>query len=530
MKTICLVFIVLSLTASTAAAYWPTTPEEQLIVREDDNLYSNYDERAIPYPNGKTLFLWNEGPIGGDDYHIWYNIVNPYGEYVFPEHQVLENSDIFSMKEAVSDGAGGAVLVYNNIYTGLSDAYIYLQHLDSLGNKLWGSPGRQVAYLADEIDFELKDLIRDPTSGDYYVLYKEYYERDLMCQRLDADGYPIWPGNGCVVADSSYNNYFACPEYQTGLAPDLAGGVYAVWRGTYPNNDYNTYAQHLDSGGNRLWFDPVYGKVLTLYPDSYYPEIISDGEGGCIVYDNHTVKRLNFDGNTLWESYDIGSGSTYFFRGDRNDFYATSASSGWYAYAQRFSVNGELYWPASRVQLYTSLVYIGFSRYGAFFHNGYLFCVAINSPTKKWVLGQKVDREGNLLWGDNGIGVAHMLEPNGDYIANRGICTDQAGGMVAMFQNAAHRQLYAKRILSDGTLGGDGMAPIEDAVITLEGSDVHLNWPPRAGAGRYNIYISVTPYSFPHEPSAVTADTFYLDPGAAADAVRFYEIRWEVSD
>ena len=319
MKTLSLTVVIISLIVSSAAAWWPTTPEEQLIVREDEIIKSNYDERAIPYPNGNTLFVWNERGNYAYSNHIIYNIVDPMGEFLFAEHIVIEEEAGYIMKEAVSDSAGGAVLVYCNIFYSIGDAYIYLQHLDSLGNKLWGSPGRLVAYLPDEIDFELKDLIRDPTSGDYYVLFREYYESDLMCQRLDADGFPVWPGNGCVMADSTENN-FSCQHYNTCLAPDLAGGVYAVWKGANHNNNYNTYAQHLDADGNRLWYDPVYGKVIEYYPNSEYPEIISDVQGGCIVYNTTSVMRLDYEGNTLWENDDIGYGSTYFFRGDRDDF------------------------------------------------------------------------------------------------------------------------------------------------------------------------------------------------------------------
>ena len=480
-KSITISTILLLLIIGTTPAYWPTTPEEQLIIREDEILDSNFDERAIPYPNGNTLLLWNESLNYAYTNHIYYNIVNPYGEFLFSEHIVLEPEQGYIMKEAVSDGEGGAVLVFRNFVDGIGDAYIYLQRLDSQGNKLWGSPGRLVAFQPNTQSFFLEDLIRDPISGDYYVLYVNQYDYDLKCQRLDSDGYPVWQVNGCVVADSSYNNYYACPEYQTDLAPDMAGGVYAVWKGTYPNNNYNTYGQHLDANGNRLWFDPVYGKLLEANPYSEYPEIISDGEGGCLVYDGDTVKRLNSFGSTVWESNDIGSGSTYFFRGDRDDFYATAASNGWYVFAQRFTVNGELLWPAWQVHLYTNPVWIGGSRYGAFFHEGYLFAVAVSSPNHSWIMCQKVDREGNLQWGNTGIGAAHLLVP-GPYEGNRGICTDQVGGMVAMFQNAAHVQLYAKRVRWDGTLGGDGQAPIDAAVITIAGNDVHLNWSPRAGA------------------------------------------------
>lgn len=38
--------LVILLAALPASAWWPTIPEEQLIIREDDYLYSGNDERA----------------------------------------------------------------------------------------------------------------------------------------------------------------------------------------------------------------------------------------------------------------------------------------------------------------------------------------------------------------------------------------------------------------------------------------------------------------------------------------------------
>ena len=472
--------------------------------------------------------MMNEQPIGYDMTYMLYNIVTPQGEYLFTEHQYFDSTDIYLMEEAVSDGNGGAVIVFRNYFSDTDNAYIYLQHLDSLGNKLWGSPGRLVAFQPDAQYFWLKELIRDPSSGDYFVLYVDRTEYDFMCQRLDSDGYPLWPENGCVVADSTQNN-FASQEYHTCLAPDMEGGVYAVWKGAYPYNNYNTYAQHLDAGGNRLWDDPVYGKVLELNPSSLYPEIISDGEGGCIVYDNSSVKRLDYEGNVLWDEGDIAYGMTFFHQGDQGDFYSTSAYDQWYVYAQRFTVDGELLWPEWEVQLYSSLAYIWFCSYGAFFHDGYLFTSVVNARNPQWLMVQKVDRDGNLMWGEDGIGAAYNL---GSYSfdGDRGICTDQAEGMVALFHTGPHRNLYAKRILWDGALGGDGMASLQSVVITVDGSDVYLNWLPRSGADHYNIYISDTPYSFPPEPAAVTSDTFYIDTGALTEGIRYYDVRWETEE
>ena len=88
--------------------------------------------------------------------------------------------------------------------------------------------------------------------------------------------------------------------------------------------------------------------------------------------------------------------------------------------------------------------------------------------------------------------------------------------------------LYAKRVLSDGTLGGDGMAPIDELTISVDEEDVILNWLPRIGASSYNIYESLDPYSFPVAPTATVIDTFYVDDNAINEGTKFYRVSWEV--
>jgi hypothetical protein len=63
--------------------------------------------------------------------------------------------------------------------------------------------------------------------------------------------------------------------------------------------------------------------------------------------------------------------------------------------------------------------------------------------------------------------------------------------------------------------------------ISINGSDVVLNWDAVAGATSYNIYRSTDPYNFGSSVYDTTATNSYTDSGAAADTKYFYYVTAE---
>ena len=525
MKRINYAIFFIILLISAAPAYWPTTVEQQLEVSVDPIWDSDFKERTIPMTNGRTFMIWN---FKQATYRrIKYQIVDGYGEFQFSEDQyLLDTTYNYYACETISDGAGGAVVLFYNIPED-SGAFVAIQRIDSLGNKVWGDTGRIVAWYPELTTYtRAYDLIREPVTGCYFVLFvnpNNNLNSDLYCQKLDSEGFPIWIENGLMVADSFSITF---RDYHNYMAPDLNGGVFVVWKTDVPYVGDHHFMQHLDSEGNITMGNITWGYDLGAVGYSF-PEILSDGNGGAVICTDGLVKHIDYDNNFTWEFEIPGPQSQVFFHsGDTDDFYITwhtSLTQG-YMKALRANFNGNFLWPAP-VQLCNYECQCGDAPYGAFYKDGYLF-ISFASGHRLDVISQKVDSTGNLIWGTTGIWTAHHQEWLN---TERATCTDQAGGLITLFHSSySSVSLYAKRVRSDGTLGGGGMATIDELTITVDGNDVMLNWLPRIGASSYNIYESLDPYSFPVVPTAAVVDTFYVDDNAINEGTKFYRVSWEV--
>jgi hypothetical protein len=182
---------------------------------------------------------------------------------------------------AVPDGAGGAMVVWQDERGGGANWDIYGTHLLANGtiDGLWPLNGRVVCgatssqYVPVAITDGAGGLIASWTdgrgSGDIYV------------QRMSAStGLPVWTANGvpvCVLTAASSN---------PSLVPDGSGGVLVVWEDQ--RNSATTggdiFAQHVTSAGavDPTW--PVDGlAVCTASQTQGLPMAIPDGSNGLLV-------------------------------------------------------------------------------------------------------------------------------------------------------------------------------------------------------------------------------------------------------
>ncbi|MBL7190981.1 hypothetical protein ISS30_04740 [bacterium] len=524
MKNFILICVILAVT-SPAAAYWPTSPQNPMPIRVSSSFYSDMIEMCVELAGGRTLFVWNEGPIYVED--VYYQVVDKYGEKLFQEPIRINPESMtirYDFDKLVSDGAGGAVIAFHdNIGPG---CHIFLQRLDSLGNKLWGDTGRVVISELLNNNIACYGLQRDPINNNYFVIWIRGIAPNFsnpVVHKLDSEGYPIWP-DAATVCDSSGAN--PSHNYHNCLAPDMSGGVYIVWTRNVPYQGYRHFLQHLDSNGNRLLQPFGNGQIIAVLGTAagYYPEICSDGHGGAYISTfpdyYHTVMRVDGAGNTLFSTQVGGiSSDNYLRQGDRDDVYvsgiSTWSSSG-YIRAQRLNSNGDMLWTQPYIQVFP---FQTAENYAVCFNNGSLFL----GGTTYSAYGQKISYAGEKLWDENGV-----LTMIYNYTLFCGsICTDSDEGMIMFMHTFLNPyDLYAQRVLSNGSLGGDLMAP-EGLTAQVQGEDILLTWPDPGGVRYYNIYISPEPYSFPLSPDTTVTDTFFLHQGAVGDTVRFYQVTYE---
>jgi len=211
------------------------------------------------------------------------------------------------------------------------------------------------------------------------------------------------------------------------MIADGAGGVIiGVW-----SADAKPSLLKIDSEGNLPWGEDAVS--AGPWPERS-DEMASDGSGGVIVVDcafqgdSHAVyaQRVDSQGNVLW-----GSGGVQVFAGPTESPRVASDSSGGAVIAFIRNVPCE---------------------------DGIGFCDSD-------IYAQKVDAEGSVLWGPDGVPIC--VEPPHQYSPQ--IVADGTGGAIVFFVD--ERGVCARRIDADGHKLWDEDVPLCDSVILRVTSD-----------------------------------------------------------
>ena len=210
---------------------------------------------------------------------------------------VVAQSDVQFNHRLVSDGSGGAFVVWDDYRNGQYD--IYAQRLDASGGPAWGLGGISVCAAAGEQSNA--QIVRDGAGG-IIVCWQDARSGtyDIYVQRLDASGAPLWGFSGRPVSTASSEQ--ALPQ----ISADGTGGAIIAWRDARFGT-YDIFAQKFSSAGIAQWtVDGV--AVSTSGGDQAVPTLDTDGSGGAIIVweDRRTgaldiyAQRLNPSGVPQW--------------------------------------------------------------------------------------------------------------------------------------------------------------------------------------------------------------------------------------
>jgi len=176
----------------------------------------------------------------------WYDIfaqkVNTNGniQWTLDGVQICVHNEYKQDVQIVSDGAGGAVIVWKDSRTGAWD--IYAQRISTGGTVQWTPNG--MAICTEEWDQWAPQICGDGSGGQFIVWCDgRSGTYDIYTQHLTASGTALWTANGTAVC-TAYGNQ-EHPE----ICCDGIGGAIIVWEDErLPNPDI--YAQQiLTSGG-----------------------------------------------------------------------------------------------------------------------------------------------------------------------------------------------------------------------------------------------------------------------------------------
>jgi hypothetical protein len=187
-------------------------------------------------------------------------------------------NDRYSPK-IVSDGAGGAVIAWSDMRSGgaWSDMDIYVQRVDPAGAVQWAVNGVPICTAAGT---QYAPTIISDGAGGAIVAWEDSRDSlsgyDIYAQRIDPSGTVKWTANGAKICTEASNQ--STPT----MIMDGAGGAIITWYDRRSGSKYDIYAQRISAPGNVLWTTD--GEAICVSPgDKYSPVITGDGAYGAII-------------------------------------------------------------------------------------------------------------------------------------------------------------------------------------------------------------------------------------------------------
>lgn len=369
------------------------------------------------------------------------------------------------------DGNGGYYIGWHQFNNTSSLTDIYLQHLDPQGRPLWQINGIRVTDVAGS---ETDTKVISDAAGGCYVVWQDHRtgiltNHNIYAQRYNATGTALWEPNGVAITTNTTD------DLDPQVISDDAGGLIVCWSSGI-NTQIDVKAQRLDRNGTRLW--SATGVSICMAPNRQGDiAMISDGSGGAIIAwddsrDSPTnyepdiyVQRVLSNGAVAWTAdgvpvctaphdqsdvqlaTDGKSGAILTWSDHR---YSTATDQTADIYAQRVDANGVPLWSPNGNAVSVAAGLQDWPMIVDDDAGGAIICFydTRNAGLGNAIYVQRMSADGMALWPQDGVPASHYIENvTGGFMVKDG----DHGAIVAWQQNENASDIYAQRILSNGT-------------------------------------------------------------------------------
>jgi hypothetical protein len=265
--------------------------------------YGQYMPAIVPDGQGKFIIAWRDDRSGVGQIYCQKLDGNGNAQWAVNGIAVCPTAWWQDLPKALSDGADGAIIVWEDERYSIINSFVYAQRIDGNGNKLWATNGVLVSG-SSALKWDLRSI--EDNCGGAFVSWSigNTGYRDIFAQRINSMG-GIWARGDVPVCTA------ALDQNHPGMALDDSGGVYVAWYDRRDGRD-DVYAQRVSDAGDVLW--ATNGKPIRLNPATgihayTIPELVTDGEGGAIATwewgpatSTHDIfaQRIDRSGNLLW--------------------------------------------------------------------------------------------------------------------------------------------------------------------------------------------------------------------------------------
>lgn len=315
---------------------------------------------------------------------------------LIPSDVYLKNLPFTQNGNICSDEKGGAVILWMN------SNQIRIQRIDEFGHTLWQEGGIVMSENPNSVRYA--QIINTIDSNFAVVWTCNDYLGDLYAQKFNLNGEMLWGDSGISVCDVPLT------QYHPQVASTNDGGVIITWMDFRSGHSSDIYAQRLSSDGSLLWESsgiPIC--VFSSYQN--YPKIAHVGDNKFII---------------IWQ--------------DARNFY-------FHIMANLIDLSGAKLWGQNDKIIFAQT---GNSHYPKLIvDDGYSYIVWEHNTRGQYdVRTQKVDINGNLLWGNGVFPVDSTINTNHPFLAS-----DKKGGLfVSWVNNGNTASISLQHIKFDGTL------------------------------------------------------------------------------
>ncbi len=445
-----------------------------------------------------------------------------------------------SFQQIVSDGAGGAIVTWRDVRSGITTD-IYAQRVNASGVPQWTANGVPLCTAGGD---QYGPVIASDGAGGAIVTWEDGRgsSYDIYAQRVNASGVPQWTTNGVPVV--------IFPDFQISftIASDGAGGAIVAWvNQNFSGTLFDIYAQRLNALGVQQW--AVNGVAVCTAADyQETPTIVADGAGGAIVawidgrngYDIY-AQRMNASGVAQWTANGVAltnvtntqdlpaivsdgaGGAIVTWRDVRNGFHHD-------IYAQRVDASGAPQWTTNGVALCTAPNDQNFPTIVSDGAGGAVVTWSDGRSGGYDVYAQRVNVSGAPQWTTNGVALCTAV---GDQYSPA-IATDGAGGAIVTWydhRGGSNFDIYAQKLgPAFGGWGQPWITSVKD-VVGDQGGKVAVNWlasdldrRPDLTITHYSVWRAVDPAAFSARAGTSTGprlvDASAIGPNFQGDAIR----------
>ena len=357
---------------------------------------------------------------------------------------------------AVSDSAGGAIVVWPDVRNGPLNYGIYAQRVDAAGVPQWAENG--VLLCDSTLSTAGYFAATGDGSGGAIAVWGPP-GRPFAVQRVSADGVPLWGANGLELRQPS-DSLVAWPA----LVQDGHGGAIVVWSAIcfYSRAD-TLIACRVDSSGGKLW-----ETVVRMDTIDDQPFLCPDGLGGVIIEWSEDlsgpvrVQRVDSAGDIKWDSAGVLACTLSAPQGGRACVSVGESLFvvGWFCggggafqhRAQKFDLGGNRLWELAGAPI--SGVFNSTSSAVGLAADDRRQSVWLWSESRTGVtdlFAQKLDSVGTRRWDSAGVWLGTVNTSGGRFSAT----IDGRGGAIvawALHRSGLNWDIYAQHVDSGGRL------------------------------------------------------------------------------